>query len=241
MDNDFEFDFSRFETPDSPESASVDTHYSYVRNSRKSYTTSRDSTVPQPEPRRKPYTEEDRVRKEPKKAEKTKAPEAAKPSVKNRPSEDRRPGLLQLGIRVLATAFFVAGLAVLIGGLVTRYSVSRQIYNMNTKIATAKSETVRLTNELSGITTVSAIDNYATNVLGMVKVETYQQNYVSFDDGDEVILTTGGKLKGFASSILSKTRSDSENSDDTSAAADADTPADVNTQTADNVSTDGSK
>ncbi len=251
MDNDFDFDFSLFETPDIPVSTPPETHYSYVRNAKKSYAASHDSTVPQPES--EPYTGEDKVRKS--KKVKTTAPKAAEPSVEQGPSESRRLGLLLLNNRlfVVATVLFVISIFVLLAGISNLYFVERQIYNVNTNIATARSEQVRLSNKLSGLTTVDAIDNYAVNVMGMIKVEAYQQNYVSFSDESEVISTSGGKLKGLAAIFADKLQSSDEKSDDTADNAavnavdasavdeNADLSADGDVVAADNSASDGDK
>ena len=249
MDNDFEFDFSRFETPDSPDSASVDMHYSYVRNSRKSYTTSRDSTVPQPE--RKPYTKEEKVPSKPKTAKikkAAKAPETAEPSEQKRPSKHRRPAILPIVKKACVPVMLFFGLVYILSLTSKLQQTNRAIYNMNAQISTARSEQVRLSNKLSSLTTVDAIDNYAVNVLGMTKVESYQQKYVSFPNESEVISTSGGKLKGFASDIFTrKAQAEQEDSDDAGVTAiDADNvgddiSVDGSAEAADNAAADGEK
>ena len=67
------------------------------------------------------------------------------------------------------------------------YELSRQIEKIEKKISEAETENVRLTNNLNSITTIENIDNYAKNVLGMAKCESYQIKCIDLSDGDKVI------------------------------------------------------
>ncbi len=72
------------------------------------------------------------------------------------------------------------------------YRLMREIQTAQAALNVAQSENVRLNSELNGITSIAMIDSYATEVLGMAKVENYQIECVDMSDGDSVIYTSGG-------------------------------------------------
>ncbi len=72
------------------------------------------------------------------------------------------------------------------------YEISRQIAAVEQEIEVAKSENVRLNSELNGITGIGKIDDYATRVLGMTKVESYQVEYIDLSQDDGVIYASNG-------------------------------------------------
>lgn len=57
------------------------------------------------------------------------------------------------------------------------------------QIAIAKGENVRLNAELSSIISTDKIENYAENVLGMVKAENYQISYIDLSGSDEIVVS----------------------------------------------------
>lgn len=67
------------------------------------------------------------------------------------------------------------------------YELSQQISALENKISEAETENVRLTNTLNSITTIENIDNYARNVLGMTKSESYQIKCIDLSEGDKVL------------------------------------------------------
>lgn len=67
------------------------------------------------------------------------------------------------------------------------YELMREIQQVEAQLEIAKAENIRLNSELNGITGIAIIDNYATEVLGMTKVENYQIECVDLSDGDAVI------------------------------------------------------
>ncbi len=70
--------------------------------------------------------------------------------------------------------------------------INREIANVNSKIEVVESENTRLNMELDSRISLDKVDDYAQNVLGMVKVENYQVSYVDFSGGDTVTIS-GGK------------------------------------------------
>lgn len=56
-------------------------------------------------------------------------------------------------------------------------------------IEIAEGEHVRLNAELSSMISSDKIENYAENVLGMVKAESYQISYIDLSEGDEIVVS----------------------------------------------------
>lgn len=72
------------------------------------------------------------------------------------------------------------------------YELAREIHKIETQLDIAKSENIRLNAQLNGITGIAVIDTYATEVLGMTRVESYQIECIDLSDGDAVLYTSGG-------------------------------------------------
>jgi len=75
-----------------------------------------------------------------------------------------------------------------------RYELSRQIADVESKIEVEKSENVRLSAELNSITSIGKIDDYATKILGMSKIESYQVEYIQLTEGDKVLYSSNGGI-----------------------------------------------
>lgn len=73
--------------------------------------------------------------------------------------------------------------------------VASQIADVKNKIDIAEGETVRLNAELSSKISTEKIENYAENVLGMVKAESYQITYIDLSEGDEIVVSGDKSLK----------------------------------------------
>lgn len=72
------------------------------------------------------------------------------------------------------------------------YELMREIQKVEAQLEIANSENIRLCSELNGITGISIIDSYATEVLGMTKVENYQIKCIDLSDSDMVLYSTAG-------------------------------------------------
>lgn len=72
------------------------------------------------------------------------------------------------------------------------YELARMIHKTKMEIAVEQSENIRLRSELNGITSIYAVDTYATEILGMSKTENYQVECVDLSGGDSVIYTAPG-------------------------------------------------
>ena len=94
---------------------------------------------------------------------------------------------------VVAAVLMLAVLCLQISAGAKRYELSREIAKVESEIKVAKSENVRLTAVLSGYTSISKIDDYAQNILGMTKLEGYQVEYIDLSEDDGVIYSVGTK------------------------------------------------
>lgn len=72
------------------------------------------------------------------------------------------------------------------------YELMREIQQVEAQLEIAKSENIRLNSELNGITGIAIIDTYATEVLGMTKVENYQIECIDLSEGDAVLFAASG-------------------------------------------------
>ena len=71
------------------------------------------------------------------------------------------------------------------------FALERDIHAVEYEISVAQSENIRLRAELNSITGIAFIDNYATEILGMTKVESYQVECVDLSGSDTVLYSSG--------------------------------------------------
>ena len=64
-----------------------------------------------------------------------------------------------------------------------------EIATVQNEMKIAEGENVRLNAELSTLVASDKIENYAENVLGMVKAESYQISYIDLSEGDEIVVS----------------------------------------------------
>ena len=75
-------------------------------------------------------------------------------------------------------------------------ALDKQISSMESQIDIQEGEAVRLNAELSSKISSDKIDNYAENVLGMVKAESYQISYIDLSEGDEIVVSGDKTVDG---------------------------------------------
>ncbi len=95
---------------------------------------------------------------------------------------------LKRSLRVFAfviAMFMVISMQIVAGA--KNYSLDRQIQEVQELLAVEQAENIRLSSTLNGITGIAIIDNYATEVLGMTKVENYQIECIDLSVGDTVL------------------------------------------------------
>lgn len=100
---------------------------------------------------------------------------------------------LKKSVALLAFVLVIFGIVSLqISAGAKNYRLVREIQTAQAALNIAQSENIRLNSELNGITSIAIIDTYATDVLGMTKIENYQIECVDLSDGDAVIFTSDG-------------------------------------------------
>lgn len=102
-------------------------------------------------------------------------------------------------IMVIATAILMF-MALAIYSRVQLDEINRDISSIENKMELAQSDNIKLNNELNSIVSINNVENYATNVLGMVKVQDYQVVYVDLSQNDYVV-KANGKDTGLSSVI----------------------------------------
>lgn len=122
-------------------------------------------------------------------------PQKAEPQKKR---ETRSAATNSLLILVFAAAI-MALLCLQINAGAKNYEISRKIAVVESEIEAAKSENVRLNAQLNSFTSIGNVDDYATRVLGMSKIESYQVEYIDLAQDDGVIYYSGGGLLGIFS------------------------------------------
>lgn len=126
-----------------------------------------------------------------------KAEEKGSPSIKRvapRTKEEmRQQEMVGLGKSLRVFAFVVAMFMVISMQIVAgakNYSLDREIQKVEQLLAVEEAENIRLSSALNGITGIAVIDTYATEVLGMTKVENYQIECIDLSVGDTVLYTS---------------------------------------------------
>ena len=98
---------------------------------------------------------------------------------------------LKRSVAVLSCVLVIfAMVALQISASAKRYELVRAIQYAESEIKIAQSENIRLNSELKGITGIAKIDSYATDVLGMTKVENYQIECIDLSEGDAVLYSS---------------------------------------------------
>ncbi len=90
----------------------------------------------------------------------------------------------------IATAIFMF-MAIAIFSRVQLDEINREISAVENKMELAKSDAIKINNELNAIVSINNVENYAANNLGMVKVQDYQVVYVDLSAEDYVAKVNG--------------------------------------------------
>ncbi len=72
--------------------------------------------------------------------------------------------------------------------------INREISSVEKKIELAQSDAVKLNNELNAIVSINNVEEYATNELGMTKIQDYQVYYIDMSSDDYVAVVNGEKV-----------------------------------------------
>ena len=122
---------------------------------------------------------------------------------KARPTATQIKNETQVAAKQARKAFAVA-VAILMFMAMAIYSrvqldeINRDITNKEYEIELAQSDSVKLNNTLSSMISINNVEDYAANVLGMVKVQDYQVVYVDLSSSDSVVVANGENTEGSA-------------------------------------------
>ena len=116
-----------------------------------------------------------------------------KPKTDAQKRHEERSGNLRIAFMLAFVAVVFGVICCQISAGAERYELIRQIAAVESEIEVAKSENVRLNAELNSKTNITKIDSYAVDVLGMVKVESYQVECIDLTTGDKVLYSNHTK------------------------------------------------
>lgn len=118
---------------------------------------------------------------------------------KPRPNATQVRNETQLAARQ-AKKIFVIAMTILMFMAMVIYSrvqldeINRDISNKENAIELAQSDSIKLNNALSSMVSINNVEEYAANVLGMVKVQDYQVVYVDLSSSDSVVVANGEQI-----------------------------------------------
>lgn len=143
----------------------------------------------------------------------TKVPSAEKPKMElvSKPKKtgaqlkrEMHLGALQSAKIIAISVFLLAMLSGLLYGRMKVDELDRQISSVQTKISTAQSENVRLNMKLDSMISLENVEQYAQENLGMVKMESYQIEYIDLSGNDKITVSGTKTLNVNNTSALSK-------------------------------------
>ena len=73
--------------------------------------------------------------------------------------------------------------------------INREISAVENQIELAKSDAVKLNNELNAVVSIDNVEEYAVNELGMEKVQDYQVEYIDMSSSDRVEVANGEDVR----------------------------------------------
>lgn len=131
-----------------------------------------------------------KIKEQPKKAPQLKLLEKPKPTRAQVQSEARKSAMQARKIMAVACAVIMF-MAMVIYSRVQLDEINREIKQVESAMKIAQSDTVRLNNSLNSVVSINKVEDYALNVLGMVKVQDYQVVYVDLSGEDSVVMANG--------------------------------------------------
>lgn len=136
-----------------------------------------------------------KIKEEPKKAPQLKLVQQPKPTRAQIQNEARQSAMQARKILAVACAVIIF-MAMVIYSRVQLDEINREIQQVESAMKIAQSDTVRLNNSLSSVISINKVEDYALNVLGMVKVQDYQVVYVDLLGEDSVVMANGKTTDG---------------------------------------------
>ena len=117
---------------------------------------------------------------------------APKRKANPQPAQEKRHSLLQVLTAVLMSVLVLAGSGILLNRRAEMDGIAASINEINEKIALEESDHVRLLSELNSMFSKREVESYAENVLGMVKLDSYNTIQITIA-GEDNIVVSGGK------------------------------------------------
>lgn len=93
-------------------------------------------------------------------------------------------------VAVVVFAFFAA----LIYSRIQLDEINRQISAVDAKMKIAQSDKIKLDNQLNSAISIDKVEDYATNTLGMVKVQEHQVVYIDLSSSDSIVMADGKEV-----------------------------------------------
>lgn len=120
--------------------------------------------------------------------------------IKHKKTKSEIKSEMRLNIKNSTKVFIVSAICFvfissLIYSRVNLDELTRDISSLQAEIEIEQSETIRLKMALNSKVSVERIEDYAENVLGMVKLEAYHADYIDLSSGDEIVISGGKTLK----------------------------------------------
>lgn len=131
-----------------------------------------------------------KIKPQPQKRPQLKVLESPKPTRAQLQNEARQSARQARKILAIACVVMLF-MAMVIYSRVQLDEINREISQVESSMKVAQSDTVRLTNDLNSIISINKVEDYALNVLGMVKVQDYQVVYVDLSGEDSVVKANG--------------------------------------------------
>ena len=131
-----------------------------------------------------------KIKQQPKKAPQLKLLQQPKPTKAQMQSEAKASAFQARKILAIACVIVVF-MAMIIYSRVQLDEINREIKQIEKDIQITQSDTVRLKNTLNSVVSISNVEDYAVNVLGMVKIQDYQVVYVDLSNEDAVVVANG--------------------------------------------------
>lgn len=136
-----------------------------------------------------PYENEEPERAKPKKKAKTASHSTLKPAAVAK--------MIFIGI------FVMISVGCIMVGNIKMTQLSEQISTTQKKLDRAKSEQISLNSKLESRMSLEKVESYATNKLGLVKIQPYQIQYVNLTDKDSVEVSgNSGATPDFIQNII---------------------------------------
>ena len=129
---------------------------------------------------------------QPQKKPQIKLVEKPKKSAAQLRAQSRADALKTVKIVAIALAAFTL-FAFVIYSRIQLDEINRDISAVENEIKLLNDDAIKLTNELNSVISIDKVEDYAANVLGMVKIQDYQVVYVDRSDTDSVVVADGKK------------------------------------------------